>query len=382
MKKIIIMSTISYSIEVLIKQQPKYLSKYFDEIELMGADSGDIDKILKREGVTFYPIEMERKITPFKDLKVLYKLIKHFYKVKPDIIYTFTPKAGLLGMIAAFFAHCKTRIHNVVGMPLMEAKGKKRIILTITEKLTYLFATHVYCNSFGLKEYINKNLTNKKIKVIGHGSINGVDIDFYNDTFTINEKIDIREKLGFEKDNFIISFMGRIVQDKGINELIEAFKLLNEKHNNIKLLIVGKFEQDLNPIKESNKDFIVNSPDIKLVDFQYDLRKFLSITNLFVLPSYREGLPNALIEAGSFGVPLLATDINGCNEIIIDNKNGKLVHMKDMNSLYSGIEELYINQDLYNKIKINVRESIISRYNQKYFLQELQKNLYDDAGWA
>ena len=176
--------------------------------------------------------------------------------------------------------------------------------------------------------------------------------------------------------------MGRIVQDKGINELIEAFKLLNEKHNNIKLLIVGKFEQDLNPIKESNKDFIVNSPDIKLVDFQYDLRKFLSITNLFVLPSYREGLPNALIEAGSFGVPLLATDINGCNEIIIDNKNGKLVHVKDMNSLYSGIEELYINQDLYNKIKINVRESIISRYNQKYFLQELQKNLYDDAGWA
>lgn len=379
MKKILIMATISYSIDTLIKNQPKYLSEFFDEIEYTAADTGEVQSILDREGGKFYTIPMERKITPFKDLMVLYKLIVYFYKSKPDIIYTFTPKAGLLGMIAGFFSFCPTRIHNVVGMPLMEATGRKKVILQWTEKLTYLFATHVYCNSFGLKEYINDTLTKKEVKVIGQGSINGVDSQFYNDTFTKEEKNKIRENLGFGETDFIISFMGRIVKDKGVDELVEAFKLLNQKYKNIKLLVVGKFEEDLNPISNATKTFISENDSIKLVGFQNDLRELLSISDLFVLPSYREGLPNSLIEAGSYGIPLVATDINGCNEIIIDGVNGKLVKKKDSNSLYLTMKELYLNKDLYDKLKNNVRESIVSRYQQDYFLEELKNNLLRDA---
>lgn len=379
MKKILIMATISYSIDTLIKNQPKYLSEFFDEIEYTAADTGEVQSILDREGGKFYTIPMERKITPFKDLMVLYKLIVYFYKSKPDIIYTFTPKAGLLGMIAGFFSFCPTRIHNVVGMPLMEATGRKKVILQWTEKLTYLFATHVYCNSFGLKEYINDTLTKKEVKVIGQGSINGVDSQFYNDTFTKEEKNKIRENLGFGETDFIISFMGRIVKDKGVDELVEAFKLLNQKYKNIKLLVVGRFEEDLNPISNATKTFISEKDSVKLVGFQNDLRELLSISDLFVLPSYREGLPNSLIEAGSYGIPLVATDINGCNEIIIDGVNGKLVKKKDSNSLYLTMKELYLNKDLYDKLKNNVRESIVSRYQQDYFLEELKNNLLRDA---
>ena len=379
MKKIIIMSTVSYSIKVLIKNQPKYLSKYFDKIELIGADSGDIDVILKREGVTFYPIDMERKITPLKDLKVLFTLIKHFNKEKPNIVYTFTPKAGLLGMIASFFAACPTRIHNVVGMPLMEAKGAKKVLLTVTEKMTYLFSTHIYCNSFGLKEYMNKYLTRKKISVIGHGSINGVDTEFYKDNFSSIEKIKIKKQLNFEENDFVLSFMGRIVEDKGVNELVQSFLQLQRKYNNIKLLIVGKFEQDLNPISTESKEVISMCNNIKLVDFQNDLRKYLAVSNLFVLPSYREGLPNALIEAGSFGIPLVATNINGCNEIIIDGINGRLVEAKSIESLYFAIEELFLNKNLYGKMKNNIRDTIVSRYDQALFLAELKKKLFDDG---
>lgn len=378
MKKIIIIATVSYSIETLIKNQPKYLSKYFN-VELMGADSGDIEDILEREKVLFKAVQMERRITPLKDLKVLFDLIVYFAKKKPDIVYSFTPKAGLLAMVASFFARCPVRIHNVVGMPLMEAKGKKKIILKLTEKITYLFATHIYCNSFGLKKYINTYLTNKKIKVIGHGSINGVDCDFYKDNFSNEQKKQIRNKLGLKKTDFIVSYMGRIVKDKGINELIDAFKILNEKYDDIKFLIVGKFEQELNPITNENKEVILTNRNIKFIGFQNDLRDYLSISNLFVLPSYREGLPNALIEAGSFGIPLLATDINGCNEIIIDGKNGKLVEKKSVTSLYLGIEELYLNKHLYLKIKSKVRESIVSRYDQKTFLEELKNNLLHDV---
>ncbi|WP_428026065.1 glycosyltransferase family 4 protein [Arcobacter sp.] len=379
MKKIILMSTVSYSIEVLIKNQPRFLSQYFDEVELIGADSGDILKIIEREKVKFFPIEMERKITPFKDLKTVSQLIKHFRKEKPNIVYTFTPKAGLLGMIAAFFAMVPTRIHNVVGMPLMEARGLKRVILTVTEKLTYFFATHVYCNSFGLKEYIEKNLTKKNVKVIKEGSINGVDIEFYKDNFTTLEKQEIREQLNFNSDDFIVSFMGRIVKDKGVNELVDSFKVLTKKYKNIKLLIVGKFEQELNPIEEENFLFIQNNPNIKVIDFQNDLRKYLTVTDLFVLPSYREGLPNSLIEAGSYGLPLIATDINGCNEIISHKENGLLIEPKSSESLCDAIEELYLNKTLYEEIKSNVRNMIVKRYEQQQFLRELKDCLFKDG---
>jgi len=378
MKKIVIMSTVSYSIDTLIKCQPKYLLKYFDVVELLGADTGEVKSIYEREGIKFTPIDMQRKITPLQDLKTLYRLVKLFKEMKPDIIYTFTPKAGLLGMMAGFFAGCKTRVHHVVGMPLMEAKGIKKFILTCTEKLTYLFATHIYSNSFGLKDYINQTLTKKEIKVIHHGSINGVDIDFYRDIFSEDEKKELKSKLGFKEEDFILSFMGRIVKDKGVNELIEAFKMLNAEYDNIKLLIVGKFEQELNPISEENKSCILENKSIKFVGFKDDLREYLTISNLFILPSYREGLPNSLIEAGSFGIPLIASNINGCNEIIIDNKNGKLVMPKDVNSLYSVIQELYLNQDLYKKIKNNVRESIINRYSKEDFLEILVDNLLSD----
>lgn len=379
MKKIVIMATISYSINVLIKKQPKYLTQYFDSVELIGADSGDIDTIIKREGVEFFPLNMERKITPLKDLKSLFTLILHLYKNRPDVVYTFTPKGGLLGMIAAFFARVPTRIHNVVGMPLMEAKGKRKTILKWTEKATYFFATHIYCNSFGLKEYINRNLTKKEVNVVGYGSINGVDAEFYKDTFTKEQKNNTRQAIGFKEADFVISYMGRVVKDKGIDELIEAFKMLNKQYNDVKLLIVGKFEDDLNPISIQNKKLIESHDDIRFIDFQNDLREYLSISDLFVLPSYREGLPNALLEAGSFGIPLVATDINGCNEIIIDEVNGKLVEKKSIESLYLGMKKLYKNNSLYDSIKTSVRDSIVSRYDQKFFLEELKKNIFQDA---
>ncbi len=379
MKKIIIMATISYSIDTLIKGQAKYLFNYFDEIEFVAADTGEVKSILQREGGKFYILPLERKITPLKDLIALFKLTVYLYKSNADIVYTFTPKAGLLGMMAAFLSFCPTRIHNVVGMPLMEATGKKKFLLKLTEKLTYFFSTHIYCNSLGLQEYINNTLTNKKVKVIAKGSINGVDKEFYKDTLKKEQKIEIRKRLGFEETDFIISFMGRIVKDKGVDELVAAFKRLNEKYKSIKLLIVGKFEEDLNPISFENKSYILKNSNVKLVDFQNDLREFLSISDLFVLASYREGLPNSLIEAGSFGIPLVATNINGCNEIIIDGLNGCLVKKKNINSLFSVMEELYLDKGLYKQLKKNVRESVISRYNQEYFLKELKDNLLVDA---
>lgn len=374
MKKLIIITTVPMSLATLVKGQAKYLSSYFD-VKLVTSFSEKNQEISKDEGVELKSIDMTRQITIIKDLKALIELYKYFKNQKPDIVYTFTPKAGLLGMMASFLSRVPVRIHNVVGMPLMEATGKKFILLKFIERLTYFFSTNLFCNSFGLKKFINENLTKKDVKVIAQGSINGVDTEFFKNTKTLDEKELIRDKFKIDKKDFVITFVGRIVKDKGINELIEAFINLSKKYNNLKLLLVGDYEEHLNPIKNENKILIDSLDSIITVGFQNDIRDFLSITDLFVLPSYREGLPNSLIEAGSFGIPLLATNINGCNEIIDDGVTGILVEKKSAKKLEEAIDKLLEDKELYNSIKLKVRDRIIEKYEQKYFWNELKNEI-------
>lgn len=374
MKKIVIITTVSMSLSTLIKGQPRFLSNYFD-INLVCSPSSSNDDISKFEGVHLESIEMSRQITILKDLKSLFKLLIFLYKTKPDMVYTFTPKAGLLGMLASFILRVPNRIHNVVGMPLMEAKGLKKRLLRLIEKITYSLSTNLLCNSFGLKKYMETNLTNRNVKVIAKGSINGVDGDFFLNNKTNEEQNKIRKKLEIDEDDVVLTFVGRIVKDKGINELIEAFISLKKYHTKIKLLLVGDYEEHLNPIKKENFDLINSDKDIIFVGFKNDIREYLSISDMFILPSYREGLPNSLIEAGSFGIPLIASDINGCNEIIIPSKTGILVKKKDKLSLEKGIDLLLKDKKLYNNIKSSVREITLNRYSQKYFLNELKETL-------
>ena len=374
MKKLIIITTVPMSLATLVKGQAKYLSSYFD-VKLVTSFSEKNQEISKDEGVELKSIDMTRQITIIKDLKALIELYKYFKNQKPDIVYTFTPKAGLLGMMASFLSRVPVRIHNIVGMPLMEATGKKFILLKFIERLTYFFSTNLFCNSFGLKKFINENLTKKDVKVIAQGSINGVDTEFFKNTKTLDEKELIRDKFKIDKKDFVITFVGRIVKDKGINELIEAFINLSKKYNNLKLLLVGDYEEHLNPIKKENKILIDSLDSIITVGFQNDIRDFLSITDLFVLPSYREGLPNSLIEAGSFGIPLLATNINGCNEIIDDGITGILVEKKSAKKLEEAIDKLLEDKELYNSIKLKVRDRIIEKYEQKYFWNELKNEI-------
>lgn len=374
MKKLIIITTVPMSLATLVKGQAKYLSSYFD-VKLVTSFSEKNQEISKDEGVELKSIDMTRQITIIKDLKALIELYKYFKNQKPDIVYTFTPKAGLLGMMASFLSRVPVRIHNIVGMPLMEATGKKFILLKFIERLTYFFSTNLFCNSFGLKKFINENLTKKDVKVIAQGSINGVDTEFFKNTKTLDEQELIRDKFKIDKKDFVITFVGRIVKDKGINELIEAFINLSKKYNNLKLLLVGDYEEHLNPIKNENKILIDSLDSIITVGFQNDIRDFLSITDLFVLPSYREGLPNSLIEAGSFGIPLLATNINGCNEIIDDGITGILVEKKSAKKLEEAIDKLLEDKEFYNSIKLKVRDRIIEKYEQKYFWNELKNEI-------
>ncbi|WP_440616726.1 glycosyltransferase family 4 protein [Cysteiniphilum sp. 6C5] len=376
MKKILIIATVPSCFSTLIKGQAKYLSNYF-EVKLVTSPNEMNAEIREFEGVDLYEVEMARKITPFKDLKSLFNILSIIRKEKPDIVYSFTPKAGLLGMIASFIARVPIRAHFVVGLPLIEAKGVRRIILKWTEKTTYMFANYIYSNSFNLKTYIKK-LTKKKVNIIGNGSINGVNTKHFYDDVSDYDKRKLKSSLGLDSDDFIITFVGRIVRDKGVNELVSAFSSISTNYPRLKLLLVGDYDSGLNPVDSRVQHEIEVNKNIVMVNFQEDVKPFLAISSLFVLPSYREGLPNALLEAGSFSIPLVATNINGCNEVIIPYENGILVDLKDEASLKDGILEFYNNNKLYKDVKSKCRESICNRYDQEKFLEMLRdefKNL-------
>ena len=369
MKKLVIIVTVPVVLETWLKGQAKFLSQYY-KVEIITAPSETINSIKLYENVSIVTMDFNRQINLFKDLKVLWQLVRYFLKEKPSMVYTLTPKAGLLGMIASWIARVRYRIHCVVGLPHLEAKGNRKTILSLTEKITYFFASNIFCNSLNLKKVVS-SMSTKPVNVIGNGSVNGVDTEFFKDKFSVEKKQRTLEKIGFRENHFIITFVGRIVKDKGINELIQAFYALSQEYEEARLLLIGDYKNESDPISMESVDIIEKNSKIKYLEFQEDVREYLAISNLFVLPSYREGLPNVLIEAGSYGVPMIATDINGCNEVIENNVNGLLVKKKDVGALYYAMQKFVDDTSFYESIQMNVRKSIVTKYNQQYFWSEL-----------
>ena len=293
----------------------------------------------------------------------------------PDIVHTHTPKAGIVGMMASWICRVPHRLHTVAGLPVMEVTGKKKRVLIFVEKLTYACATKVYPNSYGLQEYILENkLTSKnKLKIIGHGSSNGIDTDYFDRTNeVIKESTLVREKYDL-KNKFIFCFVGRVVKDKGIDELMHAFDKLTIKYTDVRLLIVGKFEEDLDPISRVSHKILDGNPSVINVGFQNDIRQYLACSDTFVLPTYREGFPNVVLQASSMGISSIITNINGCNEIIQDNQNGLIVKPKDANELYLAMKRYLEDEKLSKKLSLNSRNHIIKKHDRKIFYQFLLK---------
>ncbi|THV59069.1 glycosyltransferase family 4 protein [Chryseobacterium candidae] len=344
------------------------MSEHFDVIGV-SSPGKELDEVKNDEGIDVISIDMSRKITPIKDIKSLWSTYKFLKRENPQIVHTHTPKAGIVGMLAARMAGVPHRLHTVAGLPLMEVKGMKRHVLDLVEKLTYASATQVYPNSKGLSDYIIKHkYTNKyKLKVIGNGSSNGIDTSFFSpQQVSEDHKILLKEQLKIKDTDFVFVFVGRLVGDKGINELIKAFSALNNQENQqrSKLLLVGCLEQELDPLYSDTLKEIENNPNIISVGFQRDVRPYFAISNALVFPSYREGFPNVVMQAGAMELPSIVSDINGCNEIIIENQNGVIVPVKDSERLTEEMEKMIMNKDYYQALKMNARPMIEDRFEQ------------------
>ena len=371
MKKLIRITTVPLSLKVLLKGQLRFMASNGFDVKGVSSEGEELREVHENEGIAVEAITMSRKITPFQDLKSLWEMWNFLRKEKPQIVHTHTPKAGIIGMLAARLAGVPHRLHTVAGLPLMEAIGTKRKILNFVEKLTYSSATRVYPNSKGLYDFIlQHNFTqSNKLKIIANGSSNGIDTTFFSpDQVTELERVTLREKLNIQPDDFVFVFVGRIVSDKGINELIKAFSQLQAVENNepagIKLLLVGGLENDLDPLNPETLAEINQNKDIISVGFQQDVRSFFAIADALIFPSYREGFPNVVMQAGAMGLPSIVSDINGCNEIIIEGENGLIIPSKNVEKLKEKMLTLAKDKNLYTKLKGNSRRMIENRYEQ------------------
>lgn len=375
MKTLIRITTVPSSLRTLLKGQHLFMSQYFNVIGI--ASSGEaLNEVEHNEGIKTIAVKMTRSITPLKDLVAVYKLYHIFRKEKPYIVHTHTPKAGTVGMLAAKLAGVKHRLHTVAGMPLLEAKGFKRHLLDLVEKLTYRCATKVLPNSYGLKQIIisNNYANSNKVYVIGNGSSNGIDVQHYDIKKVSNKfKETLKKQLNITNTDLVFIFIGRIVSDKGINELVKAFDELSKIKNNIKLLLVGPRENHLDPLLPQTEILIKKNSNIIATGVQKDIRPYLAISHVLVFPSYREGFPNVVLQASCMQLPCIVSDINGCNEIITNHENGILVPKKNVEALINAMIFMIENPKSRTIMAKNSRSRIVQNYKQQFVWNELLK---------
>ena len=367
-KKSIRISTIPLSLDVLLQGQLRMLSEHY-EVVGVSSPGEKLDKVAQREGIRTIAVPMERKISPFKDLVSLFRLIRLFHREKPWMVHSLTPKAGLLAMTAAWICRVPVRIHMFTGLVFPTTTGLKQKILMATDSITCACATNVLPEGKGVKKDLEHfRITSKPLQIIGNGNINGIDLEFFDRTPEVLEQAEKYRK----EEVVTFCFVGRIVRDKGMNELVAAFQRLHQAYPNTRLVLVGPFEEKLDPVLPETRQAIEQQAAIEWMGWQNDIRPFLAASEVFVFPSYREGFPNVVLQAGAMGLPSIVTDINGSSEIILEGVNGSIIPSQDEEALYKAMEKL-LDTEERRKLAQQARPQIANRYERKALWKELLK---------
>ncbi len=352
-KKLIVGITAEGSVS-LLEGQLAYFKSLGYETYLLAPLSERSEVFCIKENCKHLVIDIDREINPIKDFKTLLSIIKIFKEVKPDIINLGTPKVSLLGMIAGFFVGIKQRIYTCRGFRFENETGIKRLILVSMEKVTAFFANKIICISPSLKKYaVDNSIFNKeKTLVINKGSSNGLDLAKFSidkiDLIKQNEFINQHEL----QNKFIFGFVGRLVKDKGLFDLLNVFDRLYSDNKDIRLLILGS-DITSNHTEKSFVKKYKNHPAIIFLNFQSDVSFYMSMFNVMVLPSHREGFGNVYIQAAAMGVPCIGYDITGVRDAVAHNFNGLLVQPKSESQLFEAMKTLYLEKDLANQFGQN-----------------------------
>jgi glycosyltransferase involved in cell wall biosynthesis len=379
MPKIIRVTTVPMALKVLLRGQMRYMKKAGFDVIMVSADGKELEDVIQYEECPHHLVPMTRMITPVADSQSLWKLYRFFRKEKPDIVHSHTPKAGLIAMLAAKFAGVKIRVHTIAGLRFMTATGFTRKLLIGMEKVTASAATHVWPNSMSLLKYVQENkLVNAgKLEVIGKGSSNGIDLTRFSKTALSAEGLQkAKQAISYDPSLTYILSVGRIVKDKGISELAKAFSSLYQENDRLRLVLVGTFEEKLDPLDEDVMQLVKTHPGIILAGWHDEVEYFMSIADILVHASYREGFPNVVLQAGAMECPIVCSRIEGNIDIVDEHINGLIFTSKDENDLYQKLKQALADPPAMKQRAALLRKKIEENFD-RIFVQEQLRQKYE-----
>ena len=362
------------ALRYLLPGQMHFMQQNGFEVIMISADGPELNDVMQTEQCRHIVVPMTRKITPLQDLKCLIQLIKIFRKEKPDIVHSHTPKAGLLGMLAAKLSGVNVRIHTVAGMPLMVEKGFKLQLLKFIEKLTYRAANHVWPNSNSLYNYIvdNKFTSTKKLNIISKGSTNGININrFSKAVLNQNTVLEIQNSINYSVQHIYLLCIGRLVADKGIVELVNVFTTLQKKYAHLKLVVVGDYEEELDPLPAEIMQQIKTNADIIHIRWTQQVEYFMHIASYFVFPSHREGFPNVLLQAGAMELPIICSRIAGNVDIVTHQQTGLIFETANQLQMAEQIEYAIANPEKMQAMAASLVQIIKNDYRRENIWQNM-----------
>ncbi len=332
--------TVPVSLRTFFDGQIRYMKSRGFDVQAIASPGPLLEEFGETEEIDVHGVKMPRKISPLRDLVAIFFMCRVLWKIRPEIVHAHTPKAGLLGMIAAWLTRVPVRVYHIRGLPLVTARGPRRWLLRFAEQIACGLAHQVLCVSHSVSAVAveEKLCRPQKLSVLRGGSGNGVDSScrFNPSKIDPTKKNKIRLGLGIHQDDQTLGFVGRIVRDKGIVELVESWKTLRKEFPTLHLLMIGSFEPR-DSVSADIKKFLLDDPRIHLVGQCPEIPKYYSTIDICVLPTYREGLPNVLLEAAAMECPVVATRVPGCVDVVVEGETGMLVPERDAESLTNAL---------------------------------------------
>ncbi len=370
--KVLLVSTVPSTLWAFFRNLPAYAKQNHFEISVAASQGPELAYFQQQFGVTTHAINLTRKISPLADVQAVIQLSRIIKQAKYDIVHAHTPKAGLVGMLAAKLAGVRHRIYTIHGFPAETATGLTRKLLLLSERTAASTATSVLVVSDSLREQIRsmRVVDDRKVQMLGDGTACGVDLERFTRTPSIIEQAsNKRASLGIEPDALVMGFVGRLVHDKGIDVAVSAFLKLSETRSDLHLLLLGDYEPDRGRVSQHTIEQIDSHPRIKHVPFDWDPIPYYAAMDVLVLPTLREGFPYALLEAAALEVPAVATRATGCVDAIVDGKTGFLVDIADVSSLSQSVGSLLDNPALRKTQGKAARERVVHQFSSERLLK-------------
>lgn len=361
--KVLIVTTVPETIASILRGQPKFLNDFF-EVYLVSSPEAVATSIEEKEGIKIKFVKMKRGIHPLSDLLSILQMIFVLVKIKPDVVHSYTPKAGLVAMIAAFICRIPVRIHTFTGLIFPTQSGFKKKILIFVDRLICACATSIVPEGRGVKNDLQKfGITKKPLRVLGHGNIAGVNTEFFRRDLVVLDSAKTLPFFGKNKDeqSFCFCYIGRLNKDKGIEELALAFYRMP---GDVRLILAGGIDATA-PVASMTMERLKADSRVQILGHVPDVRPTLALADVLILPSYREGFPNVILQAGAMEVPVIATNVNGSNEIVEPGYNGWIVPAKNDEALYKAMQgALETSPEELQKMGERARMRVKERFEQ------------------